>query len=146
MSGYGVYSFGSFGRVAGLCIGIQRRLYIFGATQRGIFYRFGAQVFSPKPGYWDTTFAVKTKVWEIDLMLKIGMKDAIIPVKFRPNWIHGALHFSRTGIISFIVTAIDPEKFPKSKGANVEDLATVGSYSDGFYDEDNEKRKQLDSY
>lgn len=146
MSGFGIYRFSAFGRVAGLCIGVRRRLYLVGATQRGIFWRIGAQIFSPCRGYFDTTFALKSKIWEIDLMLKAGMKNEIIPVRFRPSWIRGSLHFSNTGIVSFIITAIDPEVFPKSKGENLEEFSTVATYSDGFYDSDNEKRKQLDSY
>lgn len=35
-------------------------------------------------------------------MIKIGMKDETIPVHFRANRIRGSLHFSRTGVISFI--------------------------------------------
>jgi hypothetical protein len=45
-------------------------------------------------------------------MFKVGMRDEIIPVRFRPAGIHGALHFSRTGCISFIITALDSEIFP----------------------------------
>lgn len=69
-------------------------------------------------------------------MLKVGLKDEIIPVWFRPNWIHGSLHFSRTGCLSFIFTAIDPERFPKMEGATLEEVATIAANRDGFYDED----------
>jgi hypothetical protein len=146
LSGFRIYPFDGAGIAYGLLAIFQRRAYVFGATQRGIFYRIGAQIFSPCTGYFDSTFALKTKISEIDLMLKVGMKDEIIPCWFRPNWIHGAIHLSRTGCISFVFTALDPKVFPKSKGENVADFSTAALYSDGFYDEDNEKRKQLDSY
>jgi hypothetical protein len=35
-------------------------------------------------------------------MIKMGMKDAIMPVIFRGNRVRGAIHFSRTGCISFL--------------------------------------------
>lgn len=44
-------------------------------------------------------------------MMPWGMKDEVIPVRFRPNWIRGSMHFRRTGCISFIITATDPEIF-----------------------------------
>jgi hypothetical protein len=55
------------------------------------------------------------------------------------------LHISRTGILSFVITAIDPEVFPKIKGENVGDFSTLASYGDSFFDSDNQKRKQLGS-
>jgi hypothetical protein len=146
MSDFGVYQFGKRGRVAGICVGIRGRLYLVGATQGGIFYRFGAQIFSPKPGYWDTTFAVKTGIGEIDLMSKWGMKDEVLPVSFRPNWIHGSLHFRRTGIITFIITALNREMFPQMVRANVEDFAEHELEASRDYSKDIEERKQLDSY
>jgi hypothetical protein len=146
MSDFGIYRFGKRGRVAGICVGIRGRLYLVGTTQRGIFYRFGAQIFSPKPGYWDTTFAVKTGIGEIDLMSRWGMKDEILPVSFRPNWIHGSLHFRRTGIITFIITALNREMFPQMVRANVGDFAEPEPEAGREYSKDIEERKQLDSY
>lgn len=69
-------------------------------------------------------------------MLKTGMRNEILPVRFRPDWIHGALHLSRTGCCSFIFTATDPKRFPKMEGASLGELATIAAESDGFYDED----------
>jgi hypothetical protein len=146
LSGLRVYPFDGAGIAYGILAIFQRRAYVFGASQRGIFYRIGAKIFNPCQGYFDSTFALKTKVGEVDLMLKVGMRDEIIPCWFRPRWIHGSIHLKRTGCISFIFTAVDPEVFPKSKGANVEDFATALLYGDGFYDKDNKERKQLDSY
>ncbi len=146
LSGLRVCPFSSTGTVYGLLTVFRRRAYIFGATQRGIFYRIGANIFSPKEGYWDATFALKTKVWEIDLMVKVGMKDEALSCWFRPSWVHGSLHFSRSGCLTFLFTAIDPKVFPKSKGENVRDFSTVALCGDAFYDSNSEERKQLDSY
>ena len=35
-------------------------------------------------------------------MFKKWMKNEVVPLKFRPARVRGSLHFSRTGIISFI--------------------------------------------
>jgi len=70
-------------------------------------------------------------------MLKVGVRDEIVPVWFRPNWIHGSLHFSRTGCLAFIFTATDPNRFPKMEGANLEEFATVAANTDDYYDENN---------
>lgn len=136
LSGFRLYPFNSVGRTAGFLAVLRRRAYVIGATQRGFFYRFGAKIFSPCTGYFDSTFALKTEVWQIDLMLKLGMRNEILPVRFRPDWIHGALHLSRTGCFSFIFTATDPERFPKMEGANLEEFATIAANTDNFYDED----------
>jgi hypothetical protein len=68
-------------------------------------------------------------------MLKIGMRNEIVSVRFRPDWIHGSIHFSRTGCINFVFSAMDPERFPKMEGANLEEFATIAANSDSFYDE-----------
>lgn len=136
LSGFKVYPFNSTGRVAGLLACVRRRAYVVGATQRGFFYRFGARIFSPCQGYFDSTFALKTQVSQIDLMLKTGMRNEILPVRFRPDWIHGALHLSRTGCLSFVFTATDPKRFPKMEGASLGELATIAAESDGFCGED----------
>ncbi len=140
LSGFRIYPFGKAGILYGILAIFQRRAYVFGASQRGFFYRFRAKVFNPCQGYFDSTFALKTQIWEIDLMFKFGMRNEIVPINFRPNWLHGSLHISRTGILNFIITAIDPEVFPKIKGENVEDFSTLASYGDSFFDSDNQKR------
>jgi hypothetical protein len=145
-SGLRIYPFGGAGMVYGLLTIVRRRAYVFGASQRGFFYRIGANIFSPKEGYWDATFALKTKVWEIDLMMKVGMKDEVFTCWFRPNWIHGSIYLSRTGCLTYIFTAIDPKVFPRIKGASLEEIATATVYGDGFNNKDGEERKQLDSY
>lgn len=59
------------------------------------------------------------------MMLKVGMRDEIIPVRFRPNRVHGSLHFSRTGIITFIITALDSERFASERSKNPEIFTTI---------------------
>jgi hypothetical protein len=142
---FNVYPFASPGRVAGLLACFRRRAYVIGATQRGFFYRFGASLFNPYPGYFESVFGLRSSISCIDLMLRIKMRDEIIPISFRPDWIHGSIHFSRTGCLSFLITAIDSEMFPKMQGAMLEEIATIDD-SDDFYDSNGKKRKQLDSY
>jgi hypothetical protein len=141
--GLGFYRFGSAGRVAGLLIGIRGRAHVVGATQRGIFWRFGARIFVPFEGYFESVFGLRTGVKQIDLMMKVGMKDEIIPVRFRPNWVHGSVHFCRTGCISFVIAALDPERFPKAQGESFGELSTLALHGDNFYDSGSEKRQQL---
>ena len=146
MSRPGIYCFSKSGRVAGLCAGIRGRLYVVGATQRGVFWRFGAQIFSPKPGYFTTTFAVKTSIGEVDFMSKWGMRDEVLPVSFRPNWIRGSLHFRRTGVISFVINSLSREMFPKISEANVGNFAEREMERTSKYSEDDEERQQMDCY
>ncbi len=79
-------------------------------------------------------------------MFKLGIKNEIVPINFRPNWLHGSLHISRTGILSFVITAIDPEVFPRIKGENVGGFSTLASYGDSFFDSDSQKRQSVDDY
>ncbi len=70
-------------------------------------------MFQPARGYWDSTFGLRTTVGAVELMIGAGMKDEVLTVRFRPNWIHGALHLSRTGVINFVVTAFDASRIDK---------------------------------
>lgn len=142
LSRLGIYRFGNRARCYGLLAPIRGQAYVVGATQRGFFYRFGAKIFSPFPGYFDSTFAVKTAAFqEINLMIKVKMKDEILPLRFGYDWLHGALHISRSGICSFVLTAIDREAFPKLKRENpeifsnhlIEDSSYFQSSSKGEY-------------
>jgi hypothetical protein len=139
LSRLGIYRFGSRARCYGLLASIHGQAYVIGATERGFFYRFGAKIFSPFEGYFDTVFAVKTSVKEIDLMFKCGIRDEIISVVFRPDWLHGSLHISRTGICSFILTAIDREVFPSFERENLE-IFSNHLVEDASYYQSNAKR------
>jgi hypothetical protein len=58
-------------------------------------------------------------------MATVGMKDEIVPVRFRRNRIHGSLHFCRSGICSFVIHAMDIERFGGSYSKNPEIFATT---------------------
>jgi hypothetical protein len=139
LSRLGIYRFGARAKCYGILAPIRGRAYVIGALQRGFFYRFGAKIFSPCEGYFDAVFAVKTSVKEVNLMFKVGIKDEVIPVSFRPDWIHGSLHISRTGICSFILTAIDREVFPSFERENLE-IFSNHLVEDASYYQSNAKR------
>jgi len=102
LSAFGIYPFSKAGRCYGLLFRIQRQAYVFGATERGFFYRCGIKINEYKPGKWEFFFAIRTRIGIAELMIKMGMKDAVMPVVFRGNRVRGAIHFSRTGCISFL--------------------------------------------
>lgn len=72
-------------------------------------------------------------------MLKTGMKNEVLPVRFRRNRLRGSMHFSRTGCITFIVSAIDAEVFPAMQGAIAGSIATNVLDGDSFYDQDTQE-------
>lgn len=94
--------FGKAGRCYGLFIRIRGRATILGATERGIFYRIGVKITETKPGQWNGFFGLRTRIGIAELMIKKWMKDDVVAVRFRGGRIRGSMHFSRTGIISFI--------------------------------------------
>lgn len=61
----------------------------------------------------------------METMFKVGMKDEIVPVRFRPPGVHGSMHFSRTGCISFVVVSLDSEIFPRLDPADYQALPQV---------------------
>lgn len=132
-----VSPFDGNGRAAGLLVIFRRRASIFGACHRGFFWRFGVKIFSPVEGYYDKTFTLKTSLGQIDLMLKVGMRDEIVPVWFGRSWIHGSLHFCSNGSCHFILTAIDAERYPKMEEESVTALSPYQTADVGFYDPDN---------
>lgn len=131
--GIGVYGFSSATRLYGTALTIRGRIYIFGATQRGFFWRFGARVFSPYPGHFESVFGLRTRIGEIDLLLKLGLRDEVVPVLFKCPWVHGSLHFSRSGSISFIIHAVDTEMVPKMASKTPEDFAKLPMEDADFY-------------
>jgi hypothetical protein len=101
------------GKVYGVLIRVRGRLYTVGASTRGIFWRFGARVFCPCPGYAESIFGARYTIATrkhqpgLDLFLSLGMKDESIPIHIRPGRVCGSMHFSRTGLISFVITESD---------------------------------------
>jgi hypothetical protein len=37
----------------------------------------------------------------------MGLKDEIVPIRIRPGRVHGSIHYSRTGSITFIISESD---------------------------------------
>jgi hypothetical protein len=128
LSAVSVHAFSKRGRCYGLLLRIQRQAYVLGATERGIFYRFGAKLTETKPGKWNTLFGIKTRIGIAELMIKIGMKDDVVPVKFRPARVRGSLHFSRTGCISFIGGSLAPAS---ASEANQQYLPAIDQINEG---------------
>lgn len=64
-------------------------------------------------------------------MVELGMKDEVFPINFRPARIHGALHFSRTGIISFVGGSIPPN-FAATTNQNLMEGDYQTEKGDGF--------------
>lgn len=101
------------GKVYGVLIRVRGRLYTVGASTRGLFWRFGARVFCPCPGYAESIFGARYTIAArkyqpgLDLFLSVGMKNEIIPIRIRPGRVCGSIHFSRTGLISFVITESD---------------------------------------
>ena len=101
------------GRIYGVLIRVRGRLYTIGASTRGIFWRFGATVFCPVPGYAESLFGVSYTISArkyqpgLELFLDMGMKNEIILICIRPRGVHGSVHFSRTGLNSFVLVESD---------------------------------------
>ena len=66
-------------------------------------------------------------------MLEIGMKNEIVPIRFRPRGISGSLHFSRTGLVSFVITSLDTEIFCGGLEQTRKSFATNDTEA-GFYE------------
>ncbi len=137
--GLGIYCFRAVGRVAGLLIGIRGRAYVIGLCRRGIFYRFGATIYSPARGRFDSTFALRTRVGSIDLMVKKWLKDEILPIKFGRSWIRGHLNISRTGLYTFQLFATDPEVVTEIDRKNWEIFSTSETEDESYYQSNHEE-------
>ncbi len=121
--------FSKAGRCYGILLRIRGQAHVFGATERGIFYRIGARVTESESGHWNALFGLKTRIGIVDLMIKRWMKNDVVVVRFRGARIRGSMHFSSTGIISFI-------------GGSK--LASVGSTNNQQYLPDNYQTYQKD--
>jgi hypothetical protein len=108
LSNVAVYGFSTKGGCYGLLIRIRRRAFVLGGNERGIFYRFGAAFTETRNGRYELFFGLKTIVGIAELMIKKWMKNEVVPLKFRPARIRGSLHFSRTGIITFLGGSLAP--------------------------------------
>jgi hypothetical protein len=136
--GLGIYFFGATGRVYGLLAGIRGRAYVVGLCRRGIFYRFGATIYSPSPGRFDSSFGLRTQVGAINLMVKKWIRDEILLVRFRRNWIRGNINISRTGLYSFQLYATDPDLVAEIDRRNCE-ISSEDEIEDASYYQSNYK-------
>lgn len=84
-------------------------------------------------GYWDSVFGLRTKIKQIEMFMTYGMKNETIPVRFRPNWIRGSIHYSRTGLVTFVITATDPEIFAPVPRKNYEIFSDMEDEADSYY-------------
>jgi len=137
-NGIGVYCFSSPQRVRGALFTVRGRVYLFGACRRGFFYRFGASIHTPARGRFDSVFRLKTRIGVIDLLFAKWLRDEILPVRFRCNWVRGHINISRSGLYSFVLTATDPELLDETVRRNweisspheVEDASYYQSYQE----------------
>ena len=132
----------------GICLRIRGQAYVFGASLRGYFWRLGASTYTPKPGYSESIFALRTK-----LIIKLGMKDELVsvdvyPISFnsnRSNRIRSTIRTSKHGLLNFAFNQMDSTFFPQIDSKSLEGFAVseAGSVDADFYDY--EKRDGLDS-
>ncbi len=113
-------TFGKPGRCYGALLRIRGQAYVLGATERGIFYRFGVKINEYKTGKWEGFFGLRTGIGIADLMIRKWMKNDVVVVRFRGNRVRGSLHFSHTGIISFIGGSLG-----NHRGNSMAELATT---------------------
>jgi len=113
-------TFGKSGRCYGALLRIRGQAYVLGFTERGIFYRFGVKINEYKTGKWEGFFGLRTGVGIADLMIKKWMKNDVVVVSFGGNRVRGSLHFSHTGIISFIGGSL-----ANHKGNSMAELVTT---------------------
>ncbi len=61
-------------------------------------------------------------------MIKKWMRNEVVPLKFRPARIRGSLHFSRTGIITFLGGSLVPSQ---GSTANQQFLSAIDQIEEG---------------
>lgn len=143
VGGLGIYLFGATGRVYGLLFGVRGRAYVVGATRRGIFYRFGAKIYSPKSGRFESIFSLRTSIGGVELNFKNWLRDETITLRFRRDWIRGTVNVSRHGLYTFQLFATEPEAINQYASRNYDEV--VFSAETGYSFTDTEEWKQLDS-
>ena len=132
----------------GICLRIRGQAHVFGASLRGWFWRFGAAAYTPKPGYSESIFALRTK-----LIIKLGMKDELVsvdiyPISFnrnRSNRIRSTIRTSKHGLLNFAFNQMDSTFFPQIDSKSLEGftVSETGNVDADFYDY--QKRDGLDS-
>jgi hypothetical protein len=120
VDGIGVYRFSHPGRLGGLLVTVRGRVHVLGACRRGIFWRWGATIHSPARGRFDTVFGLRTRLGGIDLLFDKWLRNEIVPVRFRCNWVHGHINISCSGLYTFVLAATDPEILDETVRRNCE--------------------------
>jgi hypothetical protein len=123
----------------GICLRICGQAFVFGASLRGYFWRLGGKICTPKPGYSESLFALRTK-----LLIRVGMQDELVSLRIYPisidrtrnNRIRGIIHASKHGLLTMSFSQMDASSFPQMDSKILEGF-TVGQTSDldtDFYD------------
>ena len=123
----------------GICIGICGQAYVFGASLRGFFWRLGGRVCTPKPGYSESLFALRTK-----LLIRAGMRDELVSLRIYPinidrsrsTRIRGIVHASKHGLLTMSFSEMDINSFPQMDSKILEGF-TIGRAEEldtDFYD------------
>jgi hypothetical protein len=137
--------FYSNGRLYGALLRICGRMHVVGLSRRGIFWRFGREVFSPVPGYWESMFGLRYTISSryysdtgIKLFFTLGMKDEKIILRIRPRGIRGAISFSRAGSISIFLNKLDTEIFSPIAYRDYKGIASSESEANRVYESSEE--------
>jgi hypothetical protein len=132
----------------GICLAICGQAYVFGASLRGFYWRFGAAICTPKPGYSESIFAIRSK-----LVIKAGMIDELVPVRVRSFSasgnrnirVHSIIHTSKSGLLTMSFRAMDATAFPSINSKSLEGFAEPGTGNLDEYYDGYEGRDELDS-
>ena len=126
----------------GICATVRGQAYVFGASLRGFFWRFGAATYTPKPGYRESIFALRTKI-----LIKVAMADELVPVEVFPittdrnrsNRIRGTIRTSKHGLLNFAFNQMDSSFFPQINSKILEGFTDGRAENlDEYYDNDEE--------
>jgi hypothetical protein len=123
----------------GICVAVCGQAYVFGASLRGYFWRFGGKICTPKPGYSESLFALRTK-----LLISAGMKNELVSLRIYPIVIdssrniriRGIVHASKHGLLTMSFSQMDATAFPQMDSKILEGF-TVDETEDldaSFYD------------
>jgi hypothetical protein len=110
----------------GICITVCGQAFILGASLRGYFWRFKANICRPKPGYSESIFALRTK-----LIIKAGMIDELVPLRIYPisfdsnrnARIHSIMHISKHGLLTMSFREMDASAFSQVDSKILEGFA-----------------------
>lgn len=140
LSAISIHPFWNPGRCYGLLLAVRGQAYVLGASTRGFFYRFKAPIYSPIRGRYDSCFRLKTSVGGIEFLFTKWMRNEVLSIRFRDNWIRGYIDISRHGLLSFQLLASDPELCPQAN-SNGSEISLCSE--DENISADDERRERL---